>query len=326
MELEVGDVDTVRIDRAHDVCQPEPIAQAHGDIARRGERLAELREERGDLRPVVLGPGNRVHTRPPDLRLEIGGSAFGDELALVDDPDAICEDVRLLEVLRGQEDGHTRLPPHQGDLVPDVRTALRVEAGGRLVEEEDARRVDQGEREVEPALHPAREPLHLAIRVVRQPDAMQQFFRARAPLLLGDALQRRLQAEVVARREQWIERRFLQGNADDPPDLRPVLHDVVAAHERRARRRRQQRRQDVDGGGLPGAVRAEEAVDLTGSNREVDPVDRARAFLVLADEPADLDPILGLHRPTLARGCRPSVQLSSSSGSRAATTGFPSRR
>ena len=131
--------------------------------------------------------------------------------------------------------------------------------GRRLVQEEDARRVDERKREVEPALHSAREPLHFAIRVVRKPDAMQQFFRARATLLLGHALQRRLQAEVVARSEQRIERRFLQSNADDPPDLRPILHDVVSADERRPCRGRQQRRQDVDGGRLPCAVRAEEA-------------------------------------------------------------------
>ena len=98
MQLEVGDVDAVRVDCAHDVGQPEPIAQTHGDIPRRSQRLAELRQERRDPRPVVVRPGNRVHTWPPDLRLEVGGCAFCDEPALVDDPDSICEDVRLLEV------------------------------------------------------------------------------------------------------------------------------------------------------------------------------------------------------------------------------------
>ena len=57
---------------------------------------------------------------------------------------------------------------------------------------------------------------------------MQELVRTRAPLLLRDALQRRLQAEVVARGEERVERRLLQGDADEPADLRPVLHDVVA--------------------------------------------------------------------------------------------------
>src|SRR5256885_10500127 len=40
--------------------------------------------------------------------------ALGDDVAVVDDPDAVGEDVGLLEVLRGQEDGHAfllRQPP-----------------------------------------------------------------------------------------------------------------------------------------------------------------------------------------------------------------------
>ena len=47
----------------------------------------------------------------------------------------------------------------------------------------------------------------------------------------------------------------------------------------------------MDGSGLAGPVRPG-AVDLTRSNRDVDPVDRSRALLVLADEPLDLDPVV----------------------------------
>jgi len=47
-------VDAVRVDGTNDVGQPEPVAEPHRDVARRGERLAELGEELGDLRAVVL--------------------------------------------------------------------------------------------------------------------------------------------------------------------------------------------------------------------------------------------------------------------------------
>ncbi len=150
----------------------------------------------------------------------------------------------------------------------------------------------EGEREVEPPLHAPGVAGDLAVGGVDEPDAMEQLFRARLALRLRDALQRRLQAQVVARREERVERRLLQRDTDEPADLRPVLHDVVAADERRARGRRQERRQDVNGGGLPGAVRPEEPVDLARRDREVDPVDGSRALLVLADEAADLDPVL----------------------------------
>ena len=42
------------------------------------------------------------------------------------------------------------------DLVPHAGAGLRVEAGRRLVEEQDGRPVDDAEADVEPALHAAR--------------------------------------------------------------------------------------------------------------------------------------------------------------------------
>ena len=204
----------------------------------------------------------------------------------------VRKDVGLLEVLRREEDGHSRLPSHQRDLVPDVGAALRIETRGRLVQEENARAMHEREREVEPPLHAPRVAGDLAVGGVHETDAMEKLLRARATLLLRHALQRRLQAEVVARGEERVERGLLQRDADEPADLWPVLDDVVPGNERRPRRRRQEGGQDVDRGGLPGAVRAEEAVDLAGRDRDVDPVDGARAFLVLANEPADLDPVV----------------------------------
>ena len=80
---------------------------------------------------------DRVHARPADLRLQRGRRPLGDDLPLVDDPDPVREDVRLLEVLRRQEDRHALLAAQARDLLPERGPALRVEAGRRLVEEED---------------------------------------------------------------------------------------------------------------------------------------------------------------------------------------------
>ena len=52
-------------------------------------------------------------------------------------------------------------------LLPDRLAADRVEAGGRLVEEEHARLVDERRGEVEPALHPARVGADAAVGGVR---------------------------------------------------------------------------------------------------------------------------------------------------------------
>ena len=91
----------------------------------------------------------------PISAFSVGRRALGDDVAVVDDPDAVGEHIGLLQVLRGQEDGHALLLREPADLAPERVPALRVEPGGRLVEEEDARVVHERQREVEAALHPA---------------------------------------------------------------------------------------------------------------------------------------------------------------------------
>src|SRR5256714_1110525 len=91
---------------------------------------------------------------PAELKAQVGRGALGDDVPVVDDPDAVGEHVGLLQVLRRQEDGDAVLAREPGDLRPQGRAALRVEAGRRLVEEEHARAVDEPEPEVDAALHP----------------------------------------------------------------------------------------------------------------------------------------------------------------------------
>ena len=58
----------------------------------------------------------------PISAFSAGGRALGDDPAVVDDPDPVGEDVGLLEVLRGQEDGHALLLGEAADLAPRARS------------------------------------------------------------------------------------------------------------------------------------------------------------------------------------------------------------
>ena len=118
-------------------------------------------------------------------------------------------------------------PPH---LLPQRGPALDVEPGGRLVEEEDARAVDERQREVEPALHPAGIAAHLAIGRVDEADAGEQLDGPWRALGARQRLEARLEAQVLAAREQRIERGLLQRRADRLPHLGPCSR-------RRSRRR-----------------------------------------------------------------------------------------
>ena len=118
-----------------------------------------------------------------------------------------------------------------------------------------SRPVHERERQVEPALHPARVAAHLAVGGLAQADAAEQLVGARDALGARDPLQRGLQAQVLAAGQERVERRLLQRRADVHPHLRPLLDDVEAGHARAAGGRRQQRRQHVHGRRLARAVR-----------------------------------------------------------------------
>ena len=207
-------------------------------------------------------------------------------------PDPVGEHVGLLEVLRGQHHRDAVLARQAADLVPEVGAALRIEAGRGLVEEEDAGRVHEGEREVEAALHAAGVAAHLAVGGVGQADALEQLDAAADALALGQAVQRGLEAQVLAAGQQRVERGLLEGGADRLAHVRALADDVVAAHARGARGGRQQRGEHEHGGRLAGAVRPEKSVDLAGLDAEVDAVHRADAALELADEAVDLDAVV----------------------------------
>src|SRR5206468_10900208 len=110
-------------------------------------RLAEAGDDR--RRPLVLTSveGNDLDGRPTDAGLQLVRRALGDDVAVVDDPDTVGEDVGLFEVLRGQENSDTVVARQPADLVPERGPALDVEPGRRLVEEQDPRRVDERERQ-----------------------------------------------------------------------------------------------------------------------------------------------------------------------------------
>ena len=204
-----------------------------------------------------------------DFGLERLRRALGDDPAAVDDADVVGELVGLLQVLGGEEDRGAVVVqrPH---LLPDRLAADRVEAGGRLVEEEHARFVDERGGEVEAALHAAGVGADAAVGGGGQVDPFEQGVGAPAALGGGDALQGRLQPDQLAAGHQRVERRFLQGDADRGAH-RPRLGDhVVAGDGGAAAGRQQQRRQHPHRGRLAGAVGAEEAVDLALLDRDVD--------------------------------------------------------
>ena len=175
------------------------------------------------------------------------------------------------------------------DLAPHVRAGLGVEPGGRLVEEEPRRVVDQPHRDVESSLHPARVGLRRPAGRGGQLEPLEQ---------LGDPSPQRV---GPAGRRSRPEARGSRGRS--PPGRnhasarrrRSSGGRGPGVRARRARRRRParvgrgQRRQDPDRRRLAGAVRPEQREDRPFLDLEVEPVERLHVGRIALAKARGLD-------------------------------------
>src|SRR5207253_2669142 len=78
-----------------------------------------------------------------------------DELAAIEDADAVAELFGDVKAVRREEDRHAARG-ESAEQAPEAERTLWVHADHRLVEDEDARAVDQRRRKREPLLHSVR--------------------------------------------------------------------------------------------------------------------------------------------------------------------------
>ena len=211
----------------------------------------------------------------PDLALELVRGAARDRHAVVDDHDVIGQAVRLLEVLGRHE--HRRAATGQaGDEVPHREAPLRVEAGGRLVEEHDRRLGHERGAEVQAPAHAAGVGLDGPIGRIGQLEALEERIGALLDRLRVDAVEATDHAEVLASGEQLVECGVLAGHADPLARLRRLAQDVDAGHAGRSAVGVGEGREDAHRGRLAGAVRAEHAEDRALADVEVQPAQGVR--------------------------------------------------
>jgi hypothetical protein len=178
--------------------------------------------------------------------------------------------------VRGEQDGQP-VAGHSPDLRPQLGPGLRVEPGGRLVEEQHVRSVDQTERDVEPALHTAGVGADRTVRGLGKIEPVEQLDHPLLEPAATQSVQPALQHEVVPAGGQRVGAGVLGDHSDPPPDPVRVAEHVVAVDHGPAGVRPGQRGQDLDSGGLAGAVRAEQAEHLAGADLDGEAVERGDA-------------------------------------------------
>ena len=100
---------------------------------------------------------------------------------MVHDDEPVAELLGLVHVVRRQDERHAALL-QPVEAVPDDVAGLRVEAGGRLVEQQQLGLVDERAGDREPALHAARQRLDLVAGTLGELDEVEQLVELRPQL------------------------------------------------------------------------------------------------------------------------------------------------
>jgi hypothetical protein len=165
--------------------------------------------------------------------------------------------------VRGEQDRLAQIL-QRADHLPRVAAGCGVEAGRRLVEEDQLGVADEGQGEVEPALLAAGERAHIRVRLLLQArDRDDLLDVARARIEVGEVPER------LARRDVAVHPGRLQDDADALAQLTRVLLGIVAEHRDDAGRAGPVALEDLDRGRLAGAVGPEQAEDLAHGDLEV---------------------------------------------------------
>ncbi len=225
---------------------------------------------------------HRDHGVDAHRPLEVLGRVDREQLAVVDDREPVAELVGLLHVVRGEQD-RLAVGVELAEDLPERDAALRVEAGGRLVEEEDRGSVHDRPRHHQPLRHAAREREHIGAAAVGEPELVEQ---------AGGLGLRRLRAhpeEPAVEVEVLVDARASGRACSSAARRRSAASPRSGARPRR--RRRRSRRPDVGitrvvsmpgGRGLARTVRTEQTEDLARVHLEVEGVhchDVARVHL-----------------------------------------------
>ena len=207
---------------------------------------------------VALRPEPQLDHLPrrvlPDQRRR---AALGHDLALVDDHDPVAQLLGLVHVVRGEHQGGAALlEPEQP--VPEHVPRLRVEAGRRLVEHEDARLVDQRAGDGQPPLHAARQVVDLGVALLLELREAQELVGPRRAHGPGDAEVAAVHDEVVPHAQLGVEVVLLRHHPEQRPDLRAVRVGVEAEDRQVTGRALRDRADHPHGRGLARAVGPEQ--------------------------------------------------------------------
>ena len=174
----------------------------------------------------------------------------------------------LLDELGGDHEGLARRRDLT-EVVPEAGAQDGVDAGRRLVEQQDLRIVHEGGGQPETTLHPARGLADQLLAVLVEVDQVQQSVQSLRPPE-RDPVERRVEVEVLPQRQLLEEDRVLGEVAEFGAVRAATVARGDALHLDRALVGTVHPVHQPDDGGLAGPGRPDEPDDAPGGDRQVD--------------------------------------------------------
>ena len=249
-------------------------------------------------RPLDVGRRRQLESDLDDggpvteLGRELVDGPDPDEAARREDPDPVADGLDLAQEVAGEHDRQAALVDEPAQQLEDLDDADRVDRGGRLVEDQEVGRLDQGIGDAEPLAHAAGVGADPVVRAVGEADLGEDLVDGGLRLGLAEAVETGRVAQVLAAGHVLVEADGVGQVADPSLDLARLPGGIEPHHRCLAVGRLGQPEQHQDRGRLARAVLAEQPEDLARVDREVEPVDR-RQRPVLLGQPARADDRLG---------------------------------
>src|SRR5450759_1427852 len=213
---------------------------------------------------------------------DLVGVTVGDEPPTSHDADQRAEALGLREVVGGQEHRQALFGHEAQQVVAKDGRRDRVQARGRLVQEDEARPVKQRAQHRELLLHAAAPRAHELAAPLPQPDAFKQLLDAGLALRLGDVPDPGEELEVLPGGEPLVQAAVLHEGARGRADGGRAGADVVTQHLDVASGRREQAQQKADGSGLARPVGSEKPEHRAYGDLQRQRVDRSHCREVAA--------------------------------------------
>ena len=275
------------------------VPEAAGEAARHDDRDSVEATAGRDRQPAMAAALLFGQQRDEPLlegrrargRLDFGGRPAGENLPGAHRREPV-EPLRLLHVGGGDDHAHgLAAGSHTLDQLPELPARQRIDAGRRLIEDQEIGIVDEAAAKTKLLAHAAGELLRQAIAEGRKPGAVQQFGDSRVPLRGRLPEQPAEKLDVLADSEVGVEvlAQALRHVGDARADPEPVgrIRHVAAQDECLAGLDLAGAGDDAEQRRLPHAVWADQARHAAGWDFDLDAVERDRRSIALRDP---LDP------------------------------------